>query len=80
MRIVLAKSNCKVSLLSDDSRSVVAESRPIDDGKAQLLIANELTEGEKFVIILEFSEKHGEINNLKTCHHFILAVKTVNKE
>jgi hypothetical protein len=81
MRIVLAKSNCKVSILSDDSRQVVAESRPIDDGKAQLLIADELGEGEKYVIILEFSEKHGEINNnLKTCHHFILAIKTVSKE
>jgi len=55
LRILLAKSNCKVSVLNDDSRKLVAESRPIDDGQAQLLITTDLEEGIKYVIILEFS-------------------------
>ena len=42
LRIVLARSNSKVSLLEDDSRKLVAESRPIDEGQAQLLITSEL--------------------------------------
>jgi len=42
-------------VLNDDSRKLVAESRPIDDGQAQLLITTDLEEGIKYVIILEFS-------------------------
>ena len=62
LRILLAKSNCKVSLLNEDTRHLVAESRPIDDGQAQLVIATELQEGIKYVIILEFSQKQGAVD------------------
>lgn len=80
IRILLAQSNSKVSLLNDESRKLVAESRPIDDGQAQLLIASELEEGKKYIIILEFSQKHGAIDRqgLGNCHNFVLAIKTVS--
>jgi len=42
LRILLGKSNAKVSFLNEDNRKLVAESRPIDQGQAQLLITTEL--------------------------------------
>jgi hypothetical protein len=33
-------------------------SRPIDQGNAQLLIGD-LDEGKKYILVLEFSERHG---------------------
>lgn len=61
LRVFLAKSNSKASILNQEDRKLVAESRPIDQGSAQLLIATELTAGTKYVILLEFSERHGAI-------------------
>lgn len=61
LRVFLAKSNSKASILKKEDRKLVAESRPIDQGSAQLLIAQDLSAGTQYIIVLEFSERHGAI-------------------
>jgi len=80
LRLFLANSNSKASLLNQDDRKLVAESRPIDQGHAQLLIATDLAVGAKYLLLLEFSERHGglEGQGSRSCDHFVMAVKTVD--
>lgn len=80
LRVFLAKSNCKASILNKEDRKLVAQSRPIDQGSAQLMIATDLTAGNKYIIVLEFSERHGAIEGqaARSCDNFVLAVKTAD--
>jgi hypothetical protein len=62
LRVFLAKSNSKVSIIKKGDRAVIAASRAVDGGSAQLVIATELTAGTNYVIVLEFSERHGGLD------------------
>jgi len=59
LRVLLAKANTKVSLIETSSRSLLAQSRPVEAGKAQLLIATKLKVSIAYTIILEFSAATG---------------------
>lgn len=56
----------------------MAQSRPVEEAKAQLLIATELEVGTTYAIILEFSEVAGTLDGegAGSCDHFVMAIRT----
>jgi len=77
LRVFLAKSNCKASILSKEDRKLLAQSRPVDKGRAQLLVATDLVVGSQYLVLLEFSERAGlDGRGGASCDHFVMAVKT----
>lgn len=82
LRVFLAKSNSKVSIIKKGDRAVVAASRAVDGGSAQLVIATDLSAGTNYVIVLEFSERHGGLDGqqARSCDHFVMAIKTAHSD
>ena len=80
VRVLLARGNAKITLIEENGRYVIAESRPIEEGKAQILEATELKKGTSYAIVLELSELIGmnDGEGARGCNHFQLAVKTWN--
>lgn len=78
LRVLLAKSNSKIAIYQESNKKLVGQSRPIEEAKAQLLIATELEVGTTYSIILEFSAETGKIDGegAKACEHFAMAIKT----
>ena len=78
VRVLLAKANSKIALLDGSGRSLVAQSRPVESGRAQLLIATRLRPDTVYTIVLEFSEAAGGQDGeaAAACEHFVMAVKT----
>ena len=78
IRVLLARSNAKVALLKANGLKLVAESRPIDGGRAQLLAFTELKANSEYILKYEISEKPGQSDGAAAeyCEHFIMAVKT----
>ena len=62
----------------------MAQSKSVEEAKAQLLIATELEVGTTYTIILEFAEQVGALDGegAAKCHHFVMAIRTwdSNKE
>lgn len=78
LRILLAKSNSKIAVYKESDKQLVVQSRPVEEAKAQLLIATELEVGTTYTIILEFSELVGALDGegAGQCHHFVMAIRT----
>ena len=62
----------------ESDKRLEAQSRPVEEAKAQLLIATELEVGTTYTIILEFSEQVGVLDGegAKKCGHFVMAIRT----
>jgi hypothetical protein len=78
LRVLLAKSNSKIAIYKESDKKLVAQSRPVEEAKAQLLIATELEVGTTYAIILEFSEVGGVLDGeaAGSCDHFVMAIRT----
>jgi hypothetical protein len=78
LRILLVKSNAKIVLLETHSRALVMQSKAVEDGDAQLLIAKSLKVGTSYIILLEFSEAEGALDGeaKEACNHFTLTIKS----
>jgi hypothetical protein len=74
LRVLLAKSNSKIAIYRESDKRLEAQSRPVEEAKAQLLIATELEVGTTYTIILEFSEQVGVLDGegAKKCRHFVM--------
>jgi hypothetical protein len=57
VRVLLARGNSKVTLLESETRETIVQSRPVDQGKAQLLIATQLVPLKTYILVLELSEE-----------------------
>jgi len=78
LRVLLIKSNSKIAVFEESGRRLVAQSRPLDNAKGQLLIAQNLEVGTNYTIVLEFSEQVGGLDGETAveCDHFVVAVTT----
>jgi hypothetical protein len=78
LRVLLVRANSKMALLEASNREIVAQSRPTDSGRAQLLVASELRPEKTYLLVLEFSEETDTQDRKATaaCEHFVLAAKT----
>lgn len=78
LRVLLAKSNSKIAIYQESNKKLVGQSRPVEEAKAQLLIATELEVGTTYSIILEFSAETGVLDGegAEACEHFAMAIRT----
>ena len=65
-------------LLETRDRTVLAQSRSIEKGKAQLLVATKLDPNVQHTLLLEFSESIGGIDGeaSQDCVNFVMAMRT----
>ena len=79
LRVLVASSHAKLALYEHSDRSLVAQSRPVDGARAQLLVAQHLRPGTVYTIMLEFSEEagmHDEEAADVQCDRFFMSIKT----
>ena len=78
LRVLLVTSNAKMALFESKSLGLVAQSKSVEDGDAQLLSAHNLRHDEHYTILLEFSEEAGVLDGeaAQQCNHFVMALKT----
>lgn len=78
IRVMLGYSNAKISLTVDGHDGVIVESKPQDDGRSQLLIAEDLAVDTSYTLHFEFSEREADLDGqgALSCETFVLAVKT----
>lgn len=78
LRVLLARSNAHVALLRGSDRRQIATSKPIELGSAQLLVQEELAVDQKYILVVELSEKAGVADGaaLSGCEHFPMQIKT----
>lgn len=79
LRVLLARSNAKIALLEGSGdRKLVAQSRPVEGGRAQVLIATKLTVNSAYILVVELSEESGVMDGAtaQACAPFGLAIKT----
>ncbi len=78
IRIMVARANSKIALIKQDTKEMIIQSRPIDNGQAQLLIFKNLQVGIKYTLDLEFSERMGSLDgeSVVGCESFIFSFKT----
>lgn len=78
VRLMVARSNSKISLYKEEGKKMIAQSKPIDNGQSQLLIAKNLEVNVAYTIVLEFSERMENLDGQSTggCESFIFSFKT----
>lgn len=78
IQVLVVKANTMIAVYELESRSLVTQSKPMDNGKTQLLVASKLRVGTVYAIIIEFSEEPGSVdgNAHQNCDHFVLSIRT----
>jgi hypothetical protein len=75
---MVGRANTMIAVYELESRHLVTQSRPMDHGKAQLLVASKLRIGTTYAIIIEFSDEtaaqDGQAHT--KCEHFVMSVRT----